>query len=153
MKQIKLISLILIALMCLFSVTAFASADVLEPDFAGNTDALIDIKNPEAAQSTTTSTVCVISAVAAEGTKVTLYKLDATSGKYAKLLTPEGAALESVVGAAGLYAQNLELTYGTNNLMVVATSGELTEAAKLEITVIKPNLIDTIRNIWQNLIN
>ena len=47
MKFVKFTTLLLIALMCFASLSAFASADVLEPDFAGNTDALIEIKNPE----------------------------------------------------------------------------------------------------------
>jgi hypothetical protein len=62
-------------------------------------------------------------------------------------------ALESVVGAAGLYAQNIELNPGTNNILVVATSGASVEAVKLQVTLVKSNLIDTIRNFWQTVLN
>ncbi len=154
MKLKKLFAIILVLVISLVPLTSFASQEVLEPDYAGNTDSLIEIKNPESAVSSTTSTSFVISAVAANGTTVTLYTLDSTTGKYVKMYSAEGVALESVVGAAGLYAQNLELTYGTNNIMVVATGADgAVETAKLEITLVKINLIDAIKNIWQSIIS
>lgn len=154
MKFKKLSALILALALCLVPLTSFASPEVLEPDFAGNTDSLIEIKNPEASVSSTTSTSFVISAVAANGTTVTLYTPDAATGKYIKMYSADGVALESVVGAAGLYAQNLELTYGTNNILVVATGADgLVETSKLEITLVKTNLIDAIKNIWQSIIS
>lgn len=148
--------LILISVICILimsiSVTGFAAADILASDYAGNTDTLIDIKNPEAAVSSTASKVCVISAVATPGTTVTLYTLDTESNTYTKMYS-EGAPLETVVGAAGLYAQNIELKAGVNNILVTAESGELVETTRLEITLIKNSLSDTIRNIWQAIIS
>lgn len=148
----KIISIMLIAIICIVPMAAFASPETLGADYAGNTTELIDIKNPEAAVTSTASKACVISAVAASGTTVTLYKLDVATNTYVKMYS-EDSALESVVGAAGLYAQNIELTYGTNNILVVAESGASVETVKLEITLIKNNLIDTIRNFWQSIIN
>ncbi len=148
----KIIAIMLSAMLCIIPMAAFASPEALGADYAGNTTELIDIKNPEAAVTTTASKACVISAVAASGTTVTLYKLDTATNTYVKMYSADGA-LESVVGAAGLYAQNLELTYGTNNILVVAKSGDSVETIKLEITLIKNNLIDTIRNLWQSIIN
>lgn len=143
---------LLILAICALPLCSMASAEELSADFAGNTDTLISIKNPESAVTSTSNKACVISAVAADGTTVTLYRLDSNKGTYVKMYA-DGKALESVVGAAGLYAQNIDLTYGTNNILVVATSGTNTEVVKLEITLIKNNLIDTIKNIWQNIIS
>lgn len=148
----KLIASVLIIMLCLAPLTAFASAETLPADYAGNTTELIDIKNPEVASSTTANKACVISAVAASGTTVTLYTYNAETGTYVKMYA-DGAPLESVVGAAGLYAQNIELTYGSNNILVVASSGNSVETARLEVTLVKNNLIDTIRNFWQSILN
>lgn len=152
MKLKNILILALVVALTIIPMTSFASAETLAPDYVGNTTDLIDIKNPEAATASTTNKACVISAVATDGTTVTLYKLDAATNTYTKLYT-DGKALESVVGAAGLYAQNIELSYGTNSIMVVASNGNLVETVKLEITLIKSNLIDTIKNLWQNIIN
>ncbi len=148
----KLLSCILAVALLVVPLTAFASPETLSADYAGNTTELIDIKNPEVNVSSTANKAMVISAVAASGTTVTLYNLDSATNTYVKMYA-DGAALESVVGAAGLYAQNLALTYGTNNIMVVATSGTSVETAKLEITLIKYNLIDAIKNLWQSILN
>ena len=148
----KIISSLIAIMMCLVPLAAFASAEALPADYVGNTTELIDIKNPETIASTTANKACVISAAAASGTTVTLYKYNAETGTYVKMYA-EDAPLESVVGAAGLYAQNLELAYGTNNILVVATSGTSVETVKLEITLVKNNLIDTIRNFWQSVLN
>ena len=141
MKIKKLLTVIITMAILLVPLTSFASQEVLPADFAGNTTELIDIKSPELAVTTTANKACVISAVAPCNTTVTLYKLDPATNTYVKMYAADGTALESVVGAAGLYAQNFELTYGTNNLMAVATSKNLTETSKIQITLVKNNLI------------
>jgi len=151
MKLKKLITIVLAICIFVLPISAFASAETLAKTFTGNADYLIDVKNPEAAVSSTASKTCVISAVAVPGTTVTLYSLDAESGKYIKLYI-DGKALETVVGASGLYAQSIELSSGTNNIMVVASNANATEDVKLEITLVKNNVADIIRNIWQAII-
>lgn len=148
----KLISTVLIIMICLVPLSAFASEETLPADYAGTGAELIEIKNPETIESTTANKACVISAVAASGTTVTLYTLNAETNTYVKMYSGE-TALESVVGAAGLYAQNIELNPGTNNILVVATSGASVEVVKLQVTLVKSNLIDTIRNFWQTVLN
>jgi len=61
--------------------------------------------------------------------------------------------LESEVGAAGLYAQNIELKNGANKILVVASSGNLTETVKLDITMVRSDVAENIINIWQTLID
>lgn len=152
MKLWKLITIVLAVCLFVLPLSAFASAESLSKTYTGNTEDLIDIKNPEASATSTTNKACVVSAVAVPGTTVTLYKLDTESDKYIKLYSEDGKALEAVVGASGLYAQSLELKTGANNIMAVATNGSSTEVIKLEITLVKNNVADIIRNIWQSII-
>ena len=152
MKLKKLITTILTIAILTMPMLAFASAETLPAGYAGNSDALIDIKNPEAAVTSTTSKICVVSAVAVSGTTVTLYTYDNASGKYVKMYS-DGKALESVVGAAGLYAQSVELKSGANTILVVANSGDATETIKLDITLLKNDFAESLRSIWQTLIN
>ena len=148
----KIILTLLIVMVCLVPFSAFASEAALPADYVGTGAELIEIKNPETVVSTTANKSCVISAVAASGTTVTLYAYNAETNTYVKMYSGE-TALESVVGAAGLYAQNLELNPGTNNILVVATSGTAVETVRLQITLVKSNLMDTIRIFWQSVLN
>jgi len=150
MKTTRILITILILVLCMIPTAVFAAAETLPAGYAGNTDSLIDVKNPEAAVSTTTNKVCVVSAVAVPGTVVTLYSFD--GAQYNKMYS-EGKALEAEVGAAGLYAQSIELKNDVNTILVVATSGNSTETIKLDITVVKTDVVENIINIWQTLIN
>jgi len=147
MKLKKLTAILLCALMCVMPLTSFASSETLLGNYTGNTEILIDIKNPEQALTSTSSKVCVISAVASPDTTVTLYSFNEESGLYHKMYS-EGVSLEKVVGAAGLYAQSIELKTGVNNILVVAQSGNLVETNRIQIKLIKNSLSNAIRNIW-----
>ncbi len=152
MKLTKIITLLLAFIIFVLPVSALASAEVLPATYAGNTNSLIEIKNPNAATSSTANRACVISAVAVPGTTVTLYSYDAVNNQYVKMYS-EGKALETEVGAAGLFAQNIELKNGSNTILVVASYGNYTETEKLEITLVKSEVAESIINIWQTLIN
>ncbi len=152
MKTTKIMAIIIAFIICILPVSAFASADVLPVGYAGNTNSLIDIKNPEALVSSTATKVCVVSAVAVPGTTVTLYSYDPVFGQYVKMYS-EGKALEAEVGAAGLYAQKVELKAGLNTILVVASSGNSVETKRLDITLLKSDIAENIISIWQTLIN
>ena len=152
MKFSKILAIVIALIICILPVSAFASQEALPAGYVGNTDSLIEVKNPASAASTTTNKVCVISAVAVPGTTVTLYTYDAAQAQYIKMYS-EGKALEAEVGAAGLYAQNIELKNGTNTILVVATSGSSVETVKLDITMERSEVAENIINIWQTLIN
>lgn len=150
--KLKFITAVIICILIgAMPLIGMASAETLPADYKGNSEVLIDIKNPEAQASSTANKACVISAVAVPGTTVTLYSYDEATGIYSRMYL-EGATLETVVGAAGLYAQNIELKQGANNILVVAQLGDAVETAKLNITYIKNSLADTIRNLWQTII-
>ena len=63
-------------------------------------------------------------------------------------------ALEATVGASGLYAQNIELKAGLNNILVVASAnGETIETVKLEITLLKSSVSENVKSLWQSLLS
>ena len=59
----------------------------------------------------------------------------------------------SLMLAAGLYAQSVELKSGANTILVEANSGDATETIKLDITLLKNDFAESLRSIWQTLIN
>ena len=140
------------AVLMLLPVVSMAASENLPADFSGSVSYLIDIRNPESIISSTTNKSCVISAVALPGTTVTLYSFNTSSNTYEKMYV-EGRALEAVVGASGLYAQNIELSAGLNSIMVVAAAnGETIETVKLEITLLKSSISENIKSFWQSLL-
>ena len=140
------------AMLMLMPMVSMAFTENLPADFSGSVNYLIDIRNPESIISSTTNKSCVISAVALPGTTVTLYSLNTATNTYEKMYV-EGKALEAVVGASGLYAQNIELSAGLNNIMVVASAnGETIETVKLEITLLKNTISENIKSFWQSLL-
>ncbi len=151
MKLTKVLAIVVALIVCILPMSAFASQEVLPSGYAGNTDSLIEVKNPDSAVSTTNNKTCVISAVAVPGTTVTIYSYDVAQAQYVKLYS-EGKALETEIGAAGLFAQNVELKNGTNTLLVVAASGNLVETVKLDINMERSEAVENIINIWQTLI-
>ena len=148
----KFIAFLMAAMLMLMPMVSMAFTENLPADFSGSVNYLIDIRNPESIISSTTNKSCVISAVALPGTTVTLYSLNTATNTYEKMYV-EGKALEAVVGASGLYAQNIELSAGLNNIMVVASAnGETIETVKLEITLLKNTISENIKSFWQSLL-
>lgn len=149
----KLAALILATTLSLLPIVSLAASENLPKDYEGNSNYLIDIRNPESIISSTTGKVCVISAVALPNTTVTLYSLNTATNTYDKMYA-DGRALEATVGASGLYAQSIELKSGLNNIMVVASSnGEVIETVKLEITLLKSSVSDNVKSLWQSLLS
>jgi len=138
-----LVSLILMS--SFYSLTVSAASETVTFDYAGSCDWLIEVKNPETPSSTTSSKTFVISAVAVEGTIVTLYALNSETNLYEKIYVDE-VALESAVGASGLYAQQIPLKEGMNNIMVYATNGVDDEAVRLEINLLNESFLDKIKS-------
>lgn len=149
----NLAALILAMTLLLLPTASLAASENLPKDYEGNSNYLIDIRNPESIISSTTGKICVISAVALPNTTVTLYSLNTSSNTYEKMYA-EGKALEATVGASGLYAQSIELKSGLNNIMVVASAnGEVIETVKLEITLLKSSVSDNVKSLWQSLLS
>ena len=149
----KIISFVIAAMLMLLPVVSMASVENLPVDYEGSVDYLIDIRNPESIISSTTNKTCVISAISLPGTTVTLYSLNSETNTYDKMYLDD-KALEATVGASGLYAQNIELKTGLNNILVVASAnGETIETVKLEITLLKSSVSENVKSLWQSLLS
>lgn len=149
----KFTVLMLAVSLLILPTVSMAASENLPKDYVGNANYLIDIRNPESVISSTTGKVCVISAIAVPNTTVTLYSFNNSTNTYEKMYA-DGKALEATVGASGLYAQSIELKNGLNSIMVVAsTNGAVTETVKLEITLLKSNVSDNVKSLWQNLLS
>lgn len=149
----RIIAFLVAAVFMVMPVMSMAANESLPSDFEGSVNYLIDIRNPESIISSTTNKSCVISAVALPGTTVTLYSFNAENNTYEKMYV-DGKALESTVGASGLYAQNIELNNGLNTIMVVASAnGETIETVKLEITLLKNSVSENVKSLWQSLLS
>lgn len=149
----RLTALLIAAVIMILPVVSMAAAETLPADYSGTVNYLIDIKNPDEVISSTVGKTCVLSAVAVPGTQVTLYSLNSANNTYEKIYA-DGKALEAVVGASGLYAQGIELKKGLNNIMVVAyANDEAIETVKLEITLLKSGIAESIKSLWQSLLN
>ncbi len=146
------IALALVALTCLCPLAASASSETVTNDYAGTCNWLITIKNPEAVSSTTSAKTFVISAVAVEGAMITLYNLNTETNLYEKIYV-DGAPLETVVGASGLYAQQITLREGMNNLMVYATNGFDDQAIRLDINLLSEGFLDKIKSFTIDFAN
>lgn len=153
MKYTKhvLIAVIAVLMSVMLPVAALASAETLPASYAGNVDYLIDIRNPESVISSTTGKSCTLSAVAVPGTVVTLYSFNESTNTYEKLYS-DGKALETTVGASGFYAQSISLKNGLNTILVVAsTNKDTVETTRLEITLLKTNVSENVKSLWQSL--
>lgn len=131
---------------------ASAASETVTSTYAGSCNWLVTVKNPEAVSSVTSSKTFVLSAVALEGTVITLYSLNPDTGLYEKLYI-DGAPLETAVGASGLYAQQITLKEGANSLMVYATNGVNDQTVKLEINLISEGIINKIKSFTIDFAN
>lgn len=145
-RFLSLILLVSLAVSSLFCVgVSAASSESIPVEYTGTCDWLIEVKNPETPSSSTSSKTFVVSAVALEGTIVTLYSLNSETNLYEKIYVEE-APLESVVGASGLYAQQINLKEGLNNILVYASNGVNDETVRLEINFLGESFLDKIKS-------
>lgn len=131
---------------------ASAASETVTSTYTGSCNWLVTVKNPESVSSVTSSKTFVLSAVALEGTVITLYSLNPDTGLYEKLYI-DGAPLETAVGASGLYAQQITLKEGANSLMVYATNGVNDQTVKLEINLISEGIINKIKSFTIDFAN
>lgn len=145
-------ALSLAVLTCASPLLGMASSETVTADYAGSCDWLITVKNPEVNPSDTSTKTFVISAVALEGTIITLYNFNPETELYDKLYV-DGEPLETVVGASGLYAQQITLQEGMNNLMVYATNGVDDQSVRLDINLLSEGFIDKIKSFTIDFAN
>ncbi|MBR2476741.1 MAG: hypothetical protein IKB50_01250 [Clostridia bacterium] len=147
-----LIALSLTAVLGLCPLTGFAASESITYDYASSCDWLVTVINPETLSSTTSSRTFVISAVAVEGSVITVYSLNPETNLYEKIYV-DGVPLETTVGASGLYAQQITLKDGTNNLMVYASNGVDDQAIRLDITLLEETFLEKLWFVPLDLVN
>ncbi|MBE7012986.1 MAG: hypothetical protein E7416_02795 [Ruminococcaceae bacterium] len=144
---------IFVIVTCVCSVNVFAAEETVAVDYVGNSESLIDVKNPEGPSHTTSVKTFVISAIAVEGATVTVYSLNTETNLYEKLYTEvvdennvtTVVPLESVVGASGLYAQQINLKEGMNNILVYASKDGMDETVRFDINLLSESFLDKIK--------
>lgn len=136
-----LIALSLTVVLGICPIAVSAASETLTNDYVSSCDWLATVVNPETLAVSTSSRTFVISAVAIEGSIITLYSLNPETNLYEKIYV-DGVPMETVVGASGLYAQQIILKDGINNLMVYATNGFDDQAIRLDITLLEETFLD-----------
>ena len=152
--MLKKLTVIMLALIILaMPVISFASPEIIGTNATTSADYLMEIKNPASASSATSTQTYLVSAVALENTVITLYSYSADTGMYHKMYT-NGAPVESVVGASGLFAKQITLGKGSNKLLVHATRADNEyKNSFLEITLLGEGFLSKIKTFAQNLFN
>ncbi|MBE7030234.1 MAG: hypothetical protein E7409_02270 [Ruminococcaceae bacterium] len=148
----SILTAVLALVICVLPLCSFASPEVLPASYGGTVDYLINIKNPDTVTSTTSTRTYVLSAVGLPGTTVTLYSMGA-DGQYYKMYA-DGVALESVIGASGLYAQQITLLDGTNTILVrCATDAGEEQGVHLYINLLGQGFLDKLKAFTVDITN
>ncbi len=158
MKKIY-IAIMVIAMLLLGQIGAFAAPDTLPADVTGNSTGLVVVTRPQNQKDSTFNESYIISGYGKEGTSVTLYGYDAESGVYKKFynslkyIDGNGAsqiiktASETKIGTSGLFMNTITLGQGENTILVRAENGDKTQVMKLLVTKYNYNIIDLIKSL------
>lgn len=148
----RILTALLALCICAAPLCSFASPETLPASYGGTVDYLINIKNPDTVSSSTSTRTYVLSAVGVPGTTVTLYSMG-EDGLFHKMYV-DGVALETVIGASGLYAQQITLIDGTNTLLVRCEGGEGEEqGVHLYINLLSQGFLDKLKSFTVDITN
>lgn len=154
MKKLLVLSICIIAL--LIPTVSFAAApEFLGAEYVGTMTDLVDILNPDSFSTTTSNSVCVVSAAANEGTNVAIYMFDAATGMYRKINTFfNGVKFEdTAVGASGLYARQVLLKEGLNKILVYAQKNSGIQTVRLEVTLLSEAYVGNLKTFISSRLN
>lgn len=153
MKKLLILSICIIAL--LLPTVSFAAPEFLGADYVGTRTDLVDILNPDSFSTTTSNSVCVVSAAANEGTTVAIYMFDAATGMYRKINTFFNGVKfeETAVGASGLYARQVLLREGLNKILVYAQKDSAIQTTRLEVTLLSEAYVGNLKTFISSRLN
>ncbi len=154
MKKLIICAICIIAL--LVPTMSFAAApEFLGSGYKGNATNLVDILNPDSFSTTTSNSICVVSAAANQGTNVAIYMYDAATGMYRKINTFFNGVKfeEAAVGASGLYARQVLLREGLNKILVYAKKGDAIQTVRLEVTLLSEAYVGNLRTFISTRLN
>lgn len=151
----KLIFIVLCIAIIAVPFTSFAAPEFLGANYVGSVDSLVDILNPDSFSTTTSNSVCVVSAAAKEGTMVAIYMYDVSTGMYRKINTYFNGVKfeESAVGASGLYARQVLLREGLNKILVYAQKDSAIQTTRLEVTLLSEAYVGNLKTFITSRLN
>ena len=151
-KVICSFALVLVMSMAI-SVGAFATPDTLPADIVSTNESLITVRAPETTTVSTTNSKLAISAVAAPGTVVTVYRYDAATNLFHKVML-ENEPLEAVVGSSWLFASQIDLQTGLNQLIVrgAIDEGNFT-ISRFDVNLLNEGFMDRIKGVISVVFN
>lgn len=154
MKKL-IISVICIIALLIPTVSFAAAPEFLGANYVGTKSDLVDILNPDSFSTTTSNSICVVSAAAKQGTTVAIYMFDAATGMYRKINTYfNGVKLEeSAVGASGLYARQVLLREGLNKVLVYAQKNGAIQTVRLEVTLLSEAYVGNLKTFISTRLN
>ncbi len=151
MKSFSIVLLLVLVLS--FSFQVFASPDTLPGNVTSTATGLVTLKSPEYATSSTTNKKLPISVTAPEGSTVTVYKYNYSTGLYHKVWIEE-APLEATVGATTLFAAQVDLTKGQNKFLVRGAWDDASySVVKFEVNVLNEGFMDRIKGVISAIFN
>lgn len=154
-KKLKKASVMLLLVVFLFSMSlnVFASPDVLPGDVASTVADLITLKAPEQLTSSTTNKKLPISATAPQGTLVTVYRYNPSTGNYHKIVTND-VPLESLVGSTTLFAGQVDLTAGSNKFIIRgALDDTIYTVVNFEVNMLNEGFMNRIKSVISVIFN
>ena len=147
-KLLKTLSVVLLLVMLLSTVVTVQAAPEILPETVESTaEGLVTLKAPEQLASSTTNKKLPISATAPQGSTVTVYRYNTTTGQYHKIWNGE-AAMESVIGSTMLFAGQVDLDAGKNKFLIRGGwNEEIYTVTKFEVTVLNEGFMDRIKGV------
>ncbi len=145
-----IVTLVVLMSLC-FSV--YASPDVLPGTVTSTADGYVTLLAPEQLITSTTNKSLPISASAPQGTTVTVYRYNYSTGYYQKIVTGD-VPLESYVGATSLFAGRVDLNAGLNKFLIRGAWDDNTyTVVKFEVNVLNEGFMDRIKSVINVIFN
>ncbi len=148
---------VLVSVILILSISAFASPDTVSPYEEGTATDLIAVTKPEGQKDSTFDSTYILSGYGKENTVVTLYWHNMAEDMYQKIynkveyteadgtVTAKYEEATVTIGASGLFMNTVEPAEGDNNILVRAENGGNVQYIKLSITRYKRNLLGIIK--------
>lgn len=148
-KQMLRVSAAVVALVILLtlSLNVYASPDVLPGTVTSTAEGYVTLLSPEQLTTSTTNKNLPVSALAPNGTEVTVYRYNMTTGNYHKIVKND-APLEAIVGATSLFAGRVDLTPGLNKFLIRGARDDNTyTVVHFEVNVLSEGFMDRIKGV------
>jgi hypothetical protein len=113
----------------------------------GTQSDIIYIKRPESLSASTSDKTYTISAVGEQGTKIKVYKYNASTNNCTIIKN------ETQIGASGLYSVVVDLPDDSNIFMVTAENSKGSQAVRIDIDKIKKSTLDRLKSVTVTIRN